>query len=358
MLSIRPSRNKRLLVLVVVVVAAACLLTVLWRSQQAEGSAATEQGNSSSTINASDADSSSMAIASVRGIMNAGALAPRMRDRPPIDIFAHLTGKDKQLAEDIQNALDADDMSGTLAAVAKAMNSTNSEIRASAVEALAWFGAAALPELTGAMSDPDEDVANAAESAWEGAIMEIEDPQQRFDIIASVMGVPLYKDHLSTIAGQLSVAALELIDDVNNEDKANERRVNVVQKLVDIMDRGKKQNIEAATDVYEEITGFEWRGFEEAELYVQDPENYELPEDREEQPETEMTVGDEPDIAESDITEEDRQSDEPVDEEDADLEGEVMEGRSGNYDESSQDASEESDSDSEQEDATYESVES
>ena len=197
----------------------------------------------------------------------------------PLDIFEHLTGKDRRYAEAIQDALDADDFKATLAAVNSAMKSKNPEVRESAVEALAWFGEDALPELTGAMADPDEDVANAAENAWELALQEINEADRRFSIAAAALRTPFKKDHLMTICSQMTGAAMEMIDNEEDAKKANEIRVMVVQTLVDIMDSGRAANVEQAKEAYEEITGSEWRSIEEAERYLADPENYELPDD-------------------------------------------------------------------------------
>lgn len=271
--------SKKIVVIVLgVAVAFACIHGVLldgWQttSGRGEGRASAKKGGKSGHAhNAADA---------VQKAMNGVTLRSRKLDRPPIDIFANLTGRDRKLAEAVQSALDAGDLSKTLSAVATALESTNSEVRVNAVEALSWFGAAALPELTGAMADPDEEVANAAENAWEGALSEIDDAQQRFKIAAAAMGAIINRDHLTTIAGQLSAAALEMIDGEADETKADEVRLDVMQTLVDIMEAGKEQNIEAVKEAYEEITGFEWLGIEEAERYLVDPEAYEPPSDNE-----------------------------------------------------------------------------
>lgn len=210
------------------------------------------------------------------------AVSKRSVREMPLDIFEHLTGKDKQYAEAIQAALDADDFKATLAAVNSALKSKNPEVRENAVDALSWFGVEALPELTGAMADPDEDVADAAENAWEMALQEIDEADRRFSIAASAMRTPFKKDHLMTIGSQMAGAAMEMIDNEEDEQKANEIRVMVVQTLVDIMDSGREENIEQAKEAYAEITGNEWRSIEEAERYLADPENYELPDEPDE----------------------------------------------------------------------------
>ena len=222
--------------------------------------------------------------AAVRSAMGGlkGKVRQHTRDyseRPTREMFEHLTGLDRKYAEAVQSAIDNDDFKATLAAAEKAMNSTNSEVRANAVEALGWFGVDALPELTGAMADPDEDVSNAAENAWELALGEIDDGSMRFSIAAAAMATISDKNHLATISGLLEGAALEAIDGESDPSKASDMRFSVIQKLVNIMDSGRVDNVNQAKEAYEVITGFEWRGVEEAERYLQDPDNYELPED-------------------------------------------------------------------------------
>lgn len=220
----------------------------------------------------------------VRKAMDGMVLDPKARKRRPFrrpaDMFANLSGRDRNLAEAVMNALDKDDFDATLAATDEALKSKNPEVRLHAVEALEWFGLDALPELTGAMADPDEEVAEAAEYAWEQALSEVNDASRRFAISAAAMGTLDGKDHLETICGHLTGAALELIDGEDDEEKASELRVSVVQSLVDIMGEGREANIEQAKEAYEDITGNEWISIDEAEVYLSDPDNYEPPEDR------------------------------------------------------------------------------
>ena len=217
----------------------------------------------------------------VRQAMSGMSKKANPAEMPPVDIFAHLLGKDRRFAEELQSALDGNDFHATLAATSKALTSTNAEIRLDAVDALSWFGVDALPELTEAMADPDDDVANAAETSWELALSEIDDPMRRFSIAAAAMATLSDKNHLETISGLMEGAALEVIDGEDNIEKASDLRVSIIQTLVDIMDSGRDSQAAQARDAYESVTGFEWRGLDEAELYLQNPDGYELPEDRE-----------------------------------------------------------------------------
>jgi len=209
----------------------------------------------------------------------AGEKARKNRPRSSTELsFDHLEGKDRKLAEAVQAALDADDLEATLSATKAALKSDNSEVRQAAVEALGWFGVDALPELTGCMADPDEDVRQAAGNQWEQAVQEIESPDQQFAVAVAAFATLSDEDQLTSIGGILNGAAAEMIDGEEDEGKAAENRLSVLQSLVDIIEGGRAKNVEAAKEAYNDITGNEWLGIDEAERYLADPDNYEAPE--------------------------------------------------------------------------------
>lgn len=216
---------------------------------------------------------------SMKGVKSKKNTKSERVNRPSEDWFSHLKGEDRELAKSVQDALDGGNLKKVLIAAEKALKSNNAEVRLNTVESLGWFGSVALPELTGAMSDPDEDVANAAESAWEIGLDQIEDVDKKFSIAAAAMSTLSNPDHLTTISGQLTAAALEFIDSAETETESNENRVLVVQALVDIMDSKYDAGVAQAQEAYEDITGNKWISIEEAELYLNDPKNYEPPED-------------------------------------------------------------------------------
>ena len=235
---------------------------------------------------------------------NPGARKGRQRPaRPMPDMFANLSGEERKVAEAVQSALDADNTDDIIKASAAALESPNAEVRRMAVDALTWVGLDALPELTGAMADADEEVAEAAEYAWEQSLSEVDDADRRFAISAAVLGTLANDDHLETICGHLTNAALELVDGEDDEAKASELRVKVVQALVDIIESGKSVNSRHAKSAYEDITGNEWRGIDEAERYLQNPDDYELPEDRDDMgADVDVEVGDDADADAEDGT--------------------------------------------------------
>ena len=227
----------------------------------------------------------------VREIVSTEPKERRRNRRPSAEMFENLRGADRKLAEDIQRALDEDDYAGVMGSVDAAMSSANAEVRSHLVDALSWFGAEALPELTVLMADSDEDVAESAQTQWVIALSEIESPGKRMEIGLTVLATLTDENTLADVSGEVSNAALEYIDDESDEsnpERQSEKRVEVVQALLDIMEGGRPACAEAAAETYEEITGHKWINIDEAELYLRNPDDYELPEDRD--AETEMSA--------------------------------------------------------------------
>lgn len=202
----------------------------------------------------------------------------RRRERPTriADLFEHLKGRDRKMAEAVQTALDNDDFEKTAAAAAQALTSTNTEVRLNAVEALGWFGAQALPELMGALEDSDEEIRQSAVNHFESALQEIEKPGDQFRIAVAAFGALKSEDQLTSLGGLVSNAASELIDGEEDESKKDQNRLKVIQAVVDIIDgeSSPAQAVEAAKEVYNTITGNEWLGIDEADRYLSDPDNY------------------------------------------------------------------------------------
>ncbi len=94
----------------------------------------------------------------------------------------------------------------------------------------------------------------------------------------------------------MSNAALEYIDGEPDAELQGEKRLEVVQALLDIMEGGRPACAEAAAETYEELTGHEWLGVDEAERYLENPDDYEPPEDVGEE-QQEDAVTDDPDCA-------------------------------------------------------------
>lgn len=177
---------------------------------------------------------------------------------PPATLYAHLKGKDRVVADAMQSALDDNDYSSVVKSAEKASKSSNPEVRQLAVEALGWFGADALPELTVFMGDPDEDVASAAADQWEQGLCEIEEDDIRIATAEAAMRTINHEDAMRQIVTEITGQADEL---------------KIMQSLVDIIDSGNRVGVEIAKEEYETLTGEEWAGIEAAEAWLD--ENYE-----------------------------------------------------------------------------------
>ena len=186
----------------------------------------------------------------------------RKSEKPDFgDFLDDLSAGDRKLAVAVQEALDADDFTAVLKAAHSAIKSKSPVVREAAVEALGWYGAEALPELTTLMADPDEDVAQTAISQWELALNEIEESETRAEIAAAVMKTLANKEALETIVCEIT----------NQDDDFV-----ILEVLVGIIEGcDNKAGVEVACEEYERLTGEEWTSIEAANKWLE--ENYEPP---------------------------------------------------------------------------------
>ena len=264
---------------------AATALVICMRSDVADETVGTETGARRGMLRKGTASkyagkTAEEAVRSAVAGQKARKGAQKRKLKGPKDLFAHLKGKDRTLAENLQRALDDDDHGGVFKAAVKSLKSDNPEVRQDAVEALSWLGADALPELTGAMADPNEDVATAAANHWENAVSEIEDASERIAILSAAMFTIADPEQLTMVGSLFSGAALELIDGVEDSVQGVANRVEIIQALAETIEGGNSVNAEAAKEMYSDITGNDWAGSDEAELYLANPDGYEAPDDR------------------------------------------------------------------------------
>ena len=84
------------------------------------------------------------------------------------------------------------------------MDSTNAAIRVKAVEAFAWIGKRALPEITEMMNDQNPSVAAEAMTAWEQAFSEIDGRHRIADTISRTVSNLKNPEHVNSILLHLS----------------------------------------------------------------------------------------------------------------------------------------------------------
>lgn len=186
--------------------------------------------------------------------------------------------EDRKLADAVQAALDDDDLEQARKAVAEAMKSENPEVRQEAVDALGWFGDKALVDLTKAISDKDENVAESARSHVEDALMGIEDDDRAFVLAAEYLKLFAEDENAVTMfAGVLSSAGSRIIDpdDADSAEdvaKAKGNRAGIVDVVAEMIGKGGKL-AEKGRELYEEIVGEEWTDRAAAEKWANDIED-------------------------------------------------------------------------------------
>ena len=165
-----------------------------------------------------------------------------------------LSGMDKACYEGLQKAIDDENYALVASLLDEARRSSSKEVRAKAVEALSWFGRKALDGLTLFLADPDEDIRQDACTAWETALSEVEDAQEK---------------------SQNAIAALETLEDreqldsliMEINDLSDAQQIDIVMRLIE---GPNKTAGEAAREHYEFITGEEYESPEAAEQWLQE----------------------------------------------------------------------------------------
>lgn len=165
---------------------------------------------------------------------------------------------DKEFLEVLAAAEQEEDIDLVADAAQAALKSESVEVRRAVVEALAAFGEAGIPELADYLKDPDPDIAALAVDRYELALQEVERDEE-IAVLAKLATMSLAdEDQLGLMMSQI-----EMVDD----------ELLAVQTMVDIIDEGGEEAVEAAKESYERYTGEEWSGIEAAEKWLQ--ENYE-----------------------------------------------------------------------------------
>lgn len=182
----------------------------------------------------------------------------RLGEKPGFEAFLdELSTDDRKLVLSVQDALDENNFSAVARAARHALESTNLAVREAAVEALGWFGAEALPDLTPLMADSNDDVAEAAMSQWELALGEIEEPAVKAEIAEAVMKTLTNKDALQSIISEITSQDDDLV---------------ILESLVAIIESDNAVGAEVAREEYETMTGEEWTDIDAANRWLE--ENY------------------------------------------------------------------------------------
>ena len=161
------------------------------------------------------------------------------------------------LAEEV---IELDDLPSARLLAESAVDSENRELREAVVEAIGWFGEDALIELMPYLSDPDEDIADSAQSHWMAGLQEMNDDGEKAGLIEMTLMALRNQDMIEDVASEL-VGIDELA---------------AIQVLVDLIEAGGPA-VEVAKETYNTITGEDWSDIDAAEEWLQ--ENYDPDED-------------------------------------------------------------------------------
>lgn len=180
-------------------------------------------------------------------------------------IFRDSNGKpypeaDQLVMSQAAEAVDNDDVAGARSLVEAALASENRDLREAVVDALGWFSEDTMMELVPFFSDPDEDIAEAAQSHWMDGLRQMEDDGEKAGVIEVSLKAIKNKDKIGDIMNEL-IGIDELA---------------AVQVVVNVIEGGGVAT-EAAKEVYNSITGEDWKDVDAAEEWLQ--ENYVAPDD-------------------------------------------------------------------------------
>ncbi len=187
-----------------------------------------------------------------RSAKKAVAAAAADADRKGDADDAEMSPQDQKTVDAIQDALDDEDFARVKAQVDAAAQSANAEVRSRAVEALLWFGAEAMPELTLFMADADEDVRESACDAWTQALQQVNDPDMKQSLVCSAMAI--VRDR-----GQLDRMVMEI------NDLSNAKQIDVLEKLIG---GDNATSAEVAKEHYEFLTGEKYENAEAARKWL------------------------------------------------------------------------------------------
>ena len=271
--------KRSILVVAVMAACAAGLLVWWWLPKGAEGPAQT-QGPGGSKLIATNAHHVAKGGKTPRRRPGSAtekdkkkAAKARRRGVPPPDY----TPEERRLSDAVQTALDDEDFEQVVKNARAALKSGREEVRQEAVDALGWFGEKALTELTKAMSDKSESVADSARSHIENVLTGMADREQAFVFAATYLGaLGQNADAVTMLSGVMASVGLQLVDPEDSDStedvaKAKSNRIGIVEQLEDLMKAGEAAAA-AAREIYESISGEEWSGSEAARKWANDIE--------------------------------------------------------------------------------------
>lgn len=156
----------------------------------------------------------------------------------------------------VVDAAEAEDFAAVAALAKEVAKSENADLREQYIEELGWFGEQALVELTTFLSDPSDEVVDAARSQITDAYQEIESDAEKAAVYTLLSRAVLDSEMLESLSDEL-VAMDEVI---------------ALQAIADTISDGTPKAIEAAKAAYKSITDEDWSDIDAAEEWLK--QNY------------------------------------------------------------------------------------
>ena len=200
----------------------------------------------------------------VRRVLTPAELKEREKARFVKRLFAEnakadgFSADDRAFLDTLEEAEQSNDIDLVSDAAQAALKCGNRDLRLAAIESLATFGEAGIPELADFIADPDPDVAAMAVDRYEMGLQEVEN-EAEVAVYAKLAAMSLKDEsQIELMLSQIQMVSDELV---------------AVQAMVDLIDEGGEEVAAATRRLYEDYTGEEWTGFDDAEKWLQ--ENYE-----------------------------------------------------------------------------------
>ena len=160
----------------------------------------------------------------------------------------------RNLMRGIVDASDEDDLDALTALSKDVSNCDNEELRERFVEELGWFGEKAFVELADFISDPSDEVAEAAKSQIADAFRDIDNDGEK-----AAMCVLMSR----------AVSDSEVLENFTDELFSMDEVV-ALQAIIDIIGSGTPNAKAAAEAAYEGITDEKWSDFDAAEIWLEE----------------------------------------------------------------------------------------
>ena len=196
-----------------------------------------------------------------RGTNAVSRLKQRVRRvRLSVPIEDPYTPEERRLADDLQSATDENDLDAVRKEVEKIKKLGSADLKSEAMDALAFFGRAALSDLMQFVKDKDQEVVDAAADKIAFVLDEMEEDDNKFktEVLSTILSFDglCSEDAIETFVGQL--------ESIGSGDE-----LLAVQTLVDLIDSGTVgENVKKrAKEAYEFVTGEEYADFKKAERW-------------------------------------------------------------------------------------------